>query len=488
MLETVIVSLAWLSIVAPIVALGLLCVCRKAILGRDAGWLLALLLVLSALHGVSNLGEWTSTAHSTKPLEDFFLLLLPAVWGTFFYVFLREHSRAELHRSEARYRSLTDDVLDTTSAGIFILDASRHVVWINQAVEDYFQLKRLEIVGRDYSRLIEDRLKHMVEDPHGWASEMLGAWNCTEPVELECHILAGQSRQERWLECRIQPIRSGLYEGGRIEHFYDITERKNAAAQRERLFQVLEAQKAELERFVYTISHDLKTPLITIKGFLGVAEENLSAGETDEVRSDLDRVETAATRMQRLLDELLELARVGRETTPPSPVDLSVVIAEALELLQPTIRSRGVTVKVHDGAPRVWGNHTRLVEVFQNLIDNSIKYFGDQTSPCIEIDARTREEEAVCFVRDNGLGIDSAYRIRVFELFEQLDPECEGTGIGLAIVKRIVETHGGRIWVESKGRNRGATFWFTLPIQPAGVDLPEQVIPDSPYAQKLADA
>ena len=487
MLETLIVGLAWLSIAAPVAALGLLCIGRKAILGRDAGWLLALLLALSALHGVSNLGEWTATAHPTKPLEDFFLLLLPAVWGTFFYVFLREHSRAELHRSEARYRSLTDDVLDTTSAGILILDASRRIVWINQAVEEYFGLERRDLVGCDYVRLIEDRLKPMVEDSHGWAAGMLNACNCTEWVELECHISAGQSRQERWLECRIQPIRAGLYEGGRIEHFYDITERKRATAQRERLLQVLEAQKAELERFVYTISHDLKTPLITIKGFLGVAEENLSDGEVDEVRSDLDRIDTAATRMQRLLDELLELARVGRENTPSSPVDLNDAIAEALDILQPSIRNRGVGVKVHDGAPAVWGHRTRLVEVFQNLIDNSIKYVGDQVSPCIEIGARTREEEAVCFVRDNGVGIDSAYRNRVFELFEQLDPECEGTGIGLAIVKRIVETHGGRIWVESKGRNQGTTFWFTLPIQPAGANLPGQEISDSLSAGKPAD-
>ena len=462
MLEKLIVAFACGSIVALVLAMVVLAVRWKRSLPRDTRWLLFAVLIFSVLHAISNLYEWIATDHSSMPMEDYFLLLLPASWGSFFYSFLQARSRAEVRRSEERYRSLTDDVLDSTAAGMCILDSVGHVVWTNQAFEEYFQLDRNEIVGRDCTRLIEDRLKYMVDDPDGWASEMLTGWDRGEVVETECHILPGAVRRERWLECRGQMIQSGLYKSGRIKHFYDITERKQAAEQREELLQVLERQKAELERFVYTVSHDLKTPLITIQGFLGVVKESLASGEVSEACSDLERIGRAADRMQKLLDELLELARVGRDNIDEEPVDLADVIAEALEVLHADIVNRGVTVVIHEGAAVVWGYRTRLVEVFQNLISNSIKYQGDQANPKIEISAESREKEIVCFVRDNGIGVKAEYKEKVFELFEQLDPRYEGTGIGLAIVKRIVESHGGRIWVESDKDRPGATFWFTL--------------------------
>ncbi|NLS96539.1 MAG: PAS domain S-box protein [Planctomycetaceae bacterium] len=462
MAQNLIIGLAWLSIAVLAGALGVLIAGWNRVLGRDARRLLTGLLVISILHGISNWGEWHGIPSPTDPLEDYFLLLLPALWGSFLYVFLREHSRAELHRSEERYRSLTDDVLETTAAGICILDSLGHVVWVNQAVEEHSGLKRHEIVGGHYVGLIEERLKPLVDDPSGWAAEMLAIFEHEGEIGVECHVLPGADRQERWLECRGQPIHSGLYAGGRILHFYDITERKRAAEHRERLLKVLETQKAELERFVYTVSHDLKAPLITIQGFAGILQENLARGELGEAQTDLERIERAANRMEKLLEELLDLARIGRENIAEAPVDLAGVIAEALEGLRSEIDRRGAAVTVHATAPAVWGCRTRLVEVFQNLIDNSLKYLGNQLDPAIEIGAEPGENEVVCFVRDNGIGIDSKYVNKIFELFEQLDPHCAGTGIGLTIVKRIVETHGGRIWVESEGAGHGTTFWFTL--------------------------
>lgn len=462
MAEILILGVAGLSIVVLLAALIVLLVCWKRAFCGDAKWLLVALLSISTLHGISNFAEWASIDHPVEPLEDYFLLVLPALWGCFFYIFLREQTREELGQSEARYRSLTDDVLDTTSAGISILDALGHVVWVNQAVEHYFGLKRNEIVGRDYTRLIEDRLKHMVEDSEGWAAEMLAVWDRDDVVGTECHIFPGAARQERWLECRVQPIRSGLYAGGRIEHFYDITERKRASEQREELLEVLETQKSELERFVYTVSHDLKSPLITIHGFLGILRENLESGAVGDAREDLKRIEKAAGRMERLLEELLDLARIGRDEDSTERVGLADVIAEGLEMVHAVVERHGVMVIVHDGLPFVWGHRARLVEVYQNLIDNAVKYVDDRTKPRIEIGAEQRHHDVLCFVRDNGVGIDSRYSGRIFDLFEQLDPTKDGTGIGLAIVKRIVETHGGRIWVESEGSGHGSTFWFTL--------------------------
>ena len=112
--------------------------------------------------------------------------------------------------------------------------------------------------------------------------------------------------------------------------------------------------------------------------------------------------------------------------------------------------------------PVVYGDRVRLLEVYQNLIDNAVKFMGRQPEPCIEVGVRQHEGEVVCFVRDNGIGINPTYHENVFGLFNQLDPEGGGTGIGLALVRRIVEVHGGRIWVESDGEGRGSTFFFTL--------------------------
>jgi len=462
--QDLIVGFAGLSILVLLWALGLLALRWKRALYGEAKWLLVALLCVSVLHEISNLLEWTARERLAMPFEDYFLLLLPAIWGCFFYVFLQAQSRAELRESEEKHRSLTDDVLDTTGAGICILDSSGHVVWINQAYEEYFQLERNRIVGRAYSQLIHSRLKHVVAKPDEWAARMLGVWDRDAVTELECHILPGKARPERWLECRCRTIHSGLYAGGRIKHFYDITERKLAAEQREELLQVLETQKAELERFVYTASHDLKSPLITIQGFAGILGENLTQGAIKDAREDIARIERAASRMSVLLDELLELAKIGRESVPMEPVELAEVISDVLEFLQGDIKKRRVTVAVRDEAPSVVGHRARLVEVFQNLIDNSIKYMGNQPSPKIEVSAEARDEDVICFVRDNGIGIKPKYREKVFDLFEQLNPESEGSGTGLAIVKRIVETHGGQIWLDANSDAEGTTFWFTLPM------------------------
>jgi len=135
---------------------------------------------------------------------------------------------------------------------------------------------------------------------------------------------------------------------------------------------------------------------------------------------------------------------------------------EAVELVEGRINERSVEVQIQDEMPTQNGDRRRLLEVYQNLIDNAVKFMGDQTNPCIEIGAENGDEDIVFFVRDNGEGIDLRYHDNVFGLFNQLDNNIEGTGIGLTLVKRIIETNGGRIWVESEGLGTGATFFFTL--------------------------
>jgi signal transduction histidine kinase len=226
---------------------------------------------------------------------------------------------------------------------------------------------------------------------------------------------------------------------------------------------VLESQNAELERFTYTVSHDLKAPLVTISGFLGLLQKDIDAQDRKAIEGDMKQIGSATGKMAQLLNELLELSRIGRLMNDPESASLTSLARSASEQLQIQLETRGIEIDIADQMPTVFGDPGRLVEVFQNLIDNAIKFMGDQPAPRIEIGARTDDGEIRCYVRDNGIGILPDYHRRVFDLFDRLDLGVDGTGIGLALVKRIVEVHGGRVWVESQGEGQGSTFWFTIP-------------------------
>lgn len=237
------------------------------------------------------------------------------------------------------------------------------------------------------------------------------------------------------------------------------------SAAREELNASLIAKNDELERFTYTVSHDLKSPLITIKGFMGFIEQDLQAGEYERVPKDMERIREAAKRMEELLDDLLELSRIGRMINSPQWVSSDELVETAVSLFTTQIEAHNITIHIQSDLPNVYGDSVRLAEVWQNLIENAIKYRGDQPQPRIDIGATTEANEITFFVRDNGIGIDPKFHDKVFGLFERLDNGgIEGTGVGLALVKRVVEVHGGRIWLESAGKNQGSAFFFALPV------------------------
>lgn len=243
----------------------------------------------------------------------------------------------------------------------------------------------------------------------------------------------------------------------------DITERKKAEKERERLMAELETKNAEMERFTYTVSHDLKSPLFTLKGYLGLLEEDLEEGDQEQLKLDMKTIHAAADKMAIMLDELLELSRIGRVVNQLEELPFGDLAHEAVEMVAGNLAEKEVQVDIDPDLPLVHGDRIRLVELLQNLVDNAVKYMSEQAEPRVQIGAQRNGDEAICYVRDNGIGIDPAYHEKVFQLFEVLDKKSEGTGIGLALVKRIVEVHGGRIWIESEGNDRGSTFYFTLP-------------------------
>ncbi|HMX18025.1 MAG TPA: ATP-binding protein [Anaerolineales bacterium] len=223
----------------------------------------------------------------------------------------------------------------------------------------------------------------------------------------------------------------------------------------------LQNKNNELESFTYTVSHDLKAPLITIGGFVGYLEKDILNGNTAKAQKDIQRVMDAVIKMQRLLNELLELSRIGRFVNKPENANIGDIAREASRLLHEQVTSNKVKVIIEKDLPSMEVDRHRLVEVYQNLIDNAIKFMGNRSNPEVKVGSFQQENEQIFFVKDNGIGIDPLYHERIFGLFNKLDAGTDGTGIGLALVKRIIEFHGGRVWVESES-GKGTTFCFTL--------------------------
>jgi PAS domain S-box-containing protein len=269
-----------------------------------------------------------------------------------------------------------------------------------------------------------------------------------------------QAGKNRTFEARITPLGADTV----MAMVRDVSLQKWIEAEREKLISELEGKNAELERFTYTVSHDLKSPLITIRGFLGFLREDSKSGNLVRLDADIKRISDATEKMQNLLNDLLELSRVGRLVHESRAVPFNALILEVLELLHGRISQGNIAVSVAENLPAVYGDRQRLLEVMQNLIDNAAKFMGSQPSPRIEIGQHDLGDGMVTlYVRDNGIGIPTEFQENIFGLFNKLDARSEGTGIGLALVKRIVEYHGGRIWVESEV-GQGATFFFRLPV------------------------
>lgn len=243
----------------------------------------------------------------------------------------------------------------------------------------------------------------------------------------------------------------------------DITEQEEAEAQLRALVSELADKNLELERFTYTVSHDLKSPIITIRGFAREMARQLEAGNVEVLREDLGRIEKASARMQKLLDGLLVLSRSGKLSGPKQRVNMISLVAEVIEIMQGQISESGVAISVAEGLPDASGDPVRLFELVQNLLDNAIKFNAQGTDARIIIGCEQFDSENRYFVEDNGEGIDPDDRERIFGLFEQADQADSGTGIGLALARRILEIHEGRIWVEAAKELGGSRFVFVLP-------------------------
>jgi len=222
----------------------------------------------------------------------------------------------------------------------------------------------------------------------------------------------------------------------------------------------------DLEQFAYVASHDLSEPLRKVANFCQLLELQYGPQLDDKAREYIDFAVDGAKRMQALINDLLEFSRVGRSTDDFAPVDAAAALARAMSDLHDVIEASGAQIG-HDGLPTVWGDQTLLASLFVNLLGNSVKYRGAQP-PRVRVSAEPSPEGWLFTVADNGIGIDAQYGERIFAIFQRLHlrEDYGGTGIGLALCRKIVEFHGGRIWLDDVDEAPGATFRFTLPEGP----------------------
>jgi signal transduction histidine kinase len=192
-------------------------------------------------------------------------------------------------------------------------------------------------------------------------------------------------------------------------------------------------------------------------------KEDIKNSDSATVEEDVDEIYFAAEKMQLLLDDLLELSRVGRIIHDPGEISINQLVNEVTAVLKPKIADNNTKITIMDDLPTVKGDFARLFEVLLNLLENAIKYTAGQPQPEIYIGCRSTDTEYILSIKDNGVGIPQQYLSKIFGLFERLDVSQEGTGIGLALVKRIVEFHGGQVWAESDGLGTGACFYVALP-------------------------
>jgi PAS domain S-box-containing protein len=360
--------------------------------------------------------------------------------------------RKQLETEIQDAREYAENIVETVHKPLVVLSSDLKILTANHNFYDTFKVAPEETIGSfiyDVGNRQWDipRLRMLFED-------ILPNNTAFNGYEVE-HDFPGIGRRIILLNAR-QIFRKKIGSHIILLAMEDITLRKRGEIE-------LEKKNAEIEQFIYTISHDLRSPLVTVKTFMGFLEKDMLGNDQNQLDQDIQFIHGAADKMKLLLDELLELSRIGRIGTPPVRLSLKELLAEVLDILAGIIKVRAIDIHMPDTDLMLFGDRLRLCQVWQNLIENAVKYSRDGSLLRIELGIELVSGETVFFVKDNGIGIDPEYRTKIFGIFEKLDPKSPGAGMGLSIIQRIVEKCGGRIWVESDGLDKGSCFFFTLP-------------------------
>ena len=388
---------------------------------------------------------------------------------TFYQSIIRditERKRAEqvLRESEQRFRDLADAMPQL----VWTAEPDGRVDYYNKRYKEYVGIRRTADGSCEWSPVLhEDDVEPTVRV---WQRALANG----ETYEIE-HRVRRADGSFRWLLSRGLPVRD---EQGRVIKWYgtatdihELREAREALAQShaelehrvEQRTAELAAANRELEAFSYSVSHDLRAPLRHVMGFIKLLDQSAGPSLDEKSRHYVQTIAEAAQRMGHLIDDLLAFSRIGRAQMKDARVNLAQLVDEARQELAPETVGRHIDWRL-EPLPQVRGDPALLRAVVVNLLSNAIKYTGNKDVARIEIGCQPQDGEVVCFVRDNGAGFDMRFADKLFGVFQRLHraEEFEGTGIGLANVRRIIQRHGGRVWAEGEV-NRGATFYFSLP-------------------------
>ena len=346
-------------------------------------------------------------------------------------------------------------IVESSADGILAVDAGGRITEWNAGAEALFGYTAAEAIGQDLA----------LTAPDDERSEQLQRWSEAAAGRSQIYETFRQRKDGSRFRAllSLSPVagREGV-QLGVSTIVRDVTEAYEARQRLERSSKELARSNAELEQFAYVASHDLQEPLRMVTGFMGLLQKQYGNTLGDEADEYIGFAVDGARRMQGLIDDLLTYSRVGSRGRNPESVDLGDIAGSVAQNLRPLLEETGATIRQGE-LPTVPADRLQMIQLYQNLVGNGMKFHGERP-PDIELGAERGRGEWRLFVRDHGIGIPPEHRANVFEIFRRLHSreEYPGSGIGLAVCKRIVERHHGRIWIETTAGG-GSTFWFTLP-------------------------
>ncbi|MEX1255024.1 MAG: ATP-binding protein [Dehalococcoidia bacterium] len=444
---------------------NLIALAGVAVLALMAAWAVGDLFIVRNIRGLiaaaARLGAGDLTARAMRPHRTGELGQLALAFNDMAgNLEVRERERAEagqaLRKSEERFRSLVEQLAD----GLVAVDREGSITMMNAAAQGMFGYDSDEVLGQPIELLLPEQAGQAhVAHRNGYMGE-----RTPRPMGTGLDLRGRRKDGSEFpVAISLTPLETG--DGPLVAATVtDMTQRKEAEDQLQRAMDELTRSNMELEQFAYVASHDLQEPLRMVSNYTQLLARRYGDQLDEAAHEFIAYAADGATRMQQLIDDLLAFSRVGTRGKEFAPTDCEAVLERTLDNLRPSIEGAGATV-THDALPTIPADGVQVGQVFQNLITNAIKFRGVEP-PRVHISAKQQAQEWLFAVTDNGIGIDPEYAERVFVIFQRLHgrEEYPGTGIGLSVCKKVVERHGGRIWVEP-APDGGATFAFTVPAR-----------------------